>query len=129
MLVIIIQILQNKIMEKLSKIGKLIIDNIGKQGNLKIVIDSVSEFKDRIKTYDDWEDLVILIEYDRLHLLLPVNICDLICNRFEELNIETSAVLSWRAFVINLYHGETTDRRLKAEELLAEAENLKKRGL
>jgi len=72
---------------------------------------------------------VILIEYDRLHLLLPVNICDLICNRFEELNIETSAVLSWRAFVINLYHGETTDRRLKAEELLAEAENLKKRGL
>jgi len=108
-------------MKKLSEIGKQIIDNRYPDRNKKLLNEAYNEFRIRIKTYDDWDDLIKLMEYDEHHWSLPFDICELIFDRLTALGIRNSYVLSWYAFILSAYGGP--DGNQKADELMKEAED------
>jgi hypothetical protein len=108
-------------MKKLSDIAKQIIDNRLPGANEVIFNNSLNEFMTEIISYNDSEDLLKIIEYDRKYYHLPFDACKAIFNRLTDIGGKTPFVLRWYAFILRFY-GDPGDYK-KADNLEKEAED------
>jgi hypothetical protein len=110
-------------MNQLSETAKRIIDNRLPGSNEKIFNESLSEFMGAINSYNDSEDLIKVIEYDKKHYLLPPTVCDAIFNRLIALGKRNSYILNWYSGILRMY-GDPPDYDI-ADKLEAEAKEAK----
>jgi hypothetical protein len=108
-------------MTKLSDIGRQIIDNRLPGGNEILYNQARKEFLDQIKSYINIEDLIQLIEYDMDKILLPLELCKEIFNRFGELNKKNVYVIKWYIFILR-FLGNPSDYKV-ADDLENELNN------
>ena len=98
-------------MNKLSEIAKTIIDNRLPGSNEALFNHSLEEFMKSIDSYNDFEDLIEIIRYDKKYYLLPFEVCNAIFNRLLELGKKNSFLLIWYSGILRMY-GDPKDYEL-----------------
>lgn len=94
-------------MTNIFQLAKQVIDNRLPGTDEALFNNSIDQFWVLINTCDDIEGLLMIIEYDKIHYNLPLDLCTAIFNRLTYLGVRTSFVLNWYAFILKFYADPT----------------------